>query len=325
MTPHNSAQVGIPPFASQLEPEYRYTKDRLTTLQINIGPRCNLACKHCHVQGGPNRTESMPREVMLACLQYAREQQIETIDITGGAPELYPHIRELVEGAASIAPHVILRTNLVILTEPGYEDFPNWFREQGVEIVCSLPHYLPHQMNRVRGDQTFERAIQALQTLNAIGYGVEENLRLTLVYNPSGAFFPPPQATLEKEYREALHKAFGVRFHSLITITNNPMGRFQEFLERTGNLDSYMQQLYAAFNPRTVEGLMCRSQLSVRYDGTLYDCDFNQVAELPIAGGQRIEDLLGKPQKARPICFGAHCYACTAGQGSSCGGATDPN
>ncbi len=313
----------IPAFSTLLSEEWGHTADHLSVLQLNIGYLCNLACKHCHVEGGPHRTEIMARNVMDACLRYAREQQIETIDITGGAPEMNPDFKYLVEQAVRIAPHVIVRTNLVILTEPGYEDFIDFFKAHKVEVVCSLPYYRPKEMNRVRGDSSFERSIEALTRLNQAGYGRQEDLVLNLVYNPAGAFFPPEQSAMEREYKAALQKDFGIVFHHLFTLTNNPIGRFGQFLIRSGNLPSYMNSLYQAFNPGTLGGLMCRFQLSVRYDGKLYDCDFNQAEDLPILTGETIFDLVGKPYKKRRICVDKHCYGCTAGQGSSCGGATE--
>jgi len=260
----------------------------------------------------------MSKEVMDAALSYAKEQNISTIDITGGAPEMNPNLRYLVEEAAKFAKKVIVRTNLVILLEEGYTDLPEFFAKNCVEIVCSLPYYRAAEMNRVRGDMAFERAITVLRRLNELGYGRDERLVLNLVYNPAGAFFPPDQTAMEKEYKERLDADFGISFNSLYTLYNNPLGRFGAFLARTHNLESYLKKLYEAFNPEAAKSIMCRFQLSVDYDGKVYDCDFNLAAGLPCLQPEKtIFDLLGKPYKKRTILVDKHCYACTAGAGSS--------
>lgn len=318
------ALTGIPDFESRIQDkELCYTAPGLSVMQINVGKRCNLACKHCHVEAGPSRTEAMGRNVMEACLAVCREQKVETIDITGGAPEMNPDFMWLVEQASKICSHVIVRTNLVILLEEGYRHLPEFYRDHKIEIVCSLPYYRAREMDRVRGDGTFDKAIQVIRQLNDLGYGKENGLVLNMVYNPAGAFFPPVQSAMEAEYREKLGRDYGIVFDHLFTITNNPMGRFEAFLKRSGNLESYMKKLSDSFNPATLPGLMCRFQLSVGYDGTLYDCDFNQAAELPLSTGMTIFDQVGKPYEKRKICLANHCYGCTAGQGSSCGGATE--
>jgi radical SAM/Cys-rich protein len=265
--------------------------------------------------------------VLDACLQLLREQDFAAVDITGGAPELHPRFRDFVSEARPLCRRMIVRTNLTLLTEPGYDDLPAFFRDRRLEVVCSLPHYTAPGTDRVRGGGIFEASIAALRELNRLGYGMKDGsgLVLNLVFNPGGAFLPPAQAALEKEYRLALRRDFGIEFDNLLTLTNNPLGRFGAFLERSGNLESYLQKLHRAFNPLTLEGMMCRDQVSVACDGGLYDCDFNQAAGLPIAGAA-IFDWLGPSGRTkigrRPIRFGQHCYACTAGQGSSCGGAT---
>lgn len=308
----------IPPFQKMIDnEEYLRTADHLDVLQMNIGRRCNLACKHCHVCGGPNRTELMSKEVMEACLQYAREQKIATIDITGGAPEMNPHLPWLIEEAKKICNHVIVRTNLVILLEEEYEPLIQLYADRKVEIVCSLPYYRAQEMDKVRGDGTFDQAIQVLKRLNDLGFGKDPELVLNMVYNPAGAFFPPDQTAMELEYKERLGKDFGITFHQLYTLYNNPMGRFGAFLKRSGNLKGYMKKLYQAFNGDTAEALMCRFQVSVDYDGRVYDCDFNLAAELPVLTGETIFDYAGKPYKRRRIRVDKHCYACTAGAGSS--------
>ena len=307
----------IPVFQTQIDPEMMNTADRLDVLQMNIGRVCNLACKHCHVCAGPNRTEVMSREVMADCIQFAREQQVQTIDITGGAPEMNPDFEWLVTEACKVCSHVIVRTNLTVLLNPEYEHLIEFYARQKVEIVCSLPYYRADQMDRVRGTGTFDGAIQVLQKLNTLGYGKNPELVLNMVYNPAGAFFPPDQTAMELEYKEHLAADFGIVFNSLYTLYNNPMGRFGAFLRRSGNLSGYMKKLYDAFNPATVEALMCRFQISVDYDGKLYDCDFNLAAGLPIFSKETIADLIGKPYTVRKIRMDKHCYACTAGAGSS--------
>ena len=314
---------GLSPFYDRVrDSAYEMTTDALSVLQINVGRRCNLSCRHCHLSCGPSRTEEMSAEVMEACLQVAGRQQVPTIDITGGAPEMYPRIRELIRRAAEISPHVIVRSNLVILTSGPYRDMIDFYVSQGVELVCSLPYYRAKETDAVRGDGTFERSVEAVRLLNQKGYGRQDGLVLNFVYNPAGAFFPPDQGAMEAQYRRRLKAEYDIDFHRLLTIANNPVGRFAEYLGVSGNLESYMHGLADAFNPGTLPGMMCRAQLSVGYDGTLYDCDFNQAAELPLTTGETIFDYAAQPYHARKICFGDHCYACTAGAGSSCGGAT---
>lgn len=314
----------IPAFETRMtNEEYGYTTDRLDVMQINVGRLCNLACKHCHVEAGPNRTEVMSRDVMEACLKVCREQQVGTIDITGGAPEMNPDFEWLAGEACKICDHVIVRTNLVILKEEKYRHLPQFYADHKIEVACSLPYYRAKEMDRVRGSGTFDQAIQVIQELNALGYGKKPDLVLNMVYNPAGAFFPPVQSAMEKEYKARLGEDYGIVFNQLFTITNNPMGRFEAFLKRSGNLESYMKKLSDAFNEETLPGLMCRFQISVGYDGKVYDCDFNQAAEMPVLTGQSIFDMAGKPYQRRKICMADHCYGCTAGQGSSCGGATE--
>lgn len=313
----------IPGFESRISDERHLMTERMDVLQVNVGRRCNLACKHCHMEAGPARTEVMGREVMEACLAAYKTQGFSTIDITGGAPEMNPDFRWFVKEACGICSHVIVRTNLVIMLEEGYTDLPEFYAEHGVELVCSLPHYKAKTTDRQRGSDVFERSVRVLQRLNGLGYGRRPELVLNMVYNPAGAFFPPNQTAMQKEYKEHLGRDYGIEFNDLFTITNNPSGRFREFLERSGNLEGYMNKLCAAFNPATVENMMCRFQVSAGYDGSLYDCDFNQAIGLKISTGDTIFDLAEKPCGPRRICFGKHCYACTAGAGSSCGGATE--
>ena len=293
------------------------TEEYLDVLQMNIGRKCNLICKHCHVNAGPARTEEMSREVMDACLTFAKEQKIVTIDITGGAPEMNPHLEYLIEESSKICGHVIVRTNLVILLEKEYEHLMEVYARNKVEVVCSLPYYRAPEMDKVRGAGAFDKAIKVIRRLNAMGYGRNPELVLNMVYNPAGAFFPPDQEAMEKEYKQKLLQDFGIEFNSLYTLYNNPMGRFGAFLRKSGNLNRYMKKLFDAFNADTVEALMCRTQLSVDYDGQLYDCDFNLAAGMPVNGGQTIFDVTGEPYQVRKIRMDKHCYACTAGAGSS--------
>lgn len=314
----------IPAFEEMIEEEeLKSTEEKLSVMQINVGRRCNLACKHCHVSAGPNRTEVMSRDVMEAVLAVLREQKIETIDITGGAPEMNPDFEWLVNEACKVCAHVIVRTNLVILLEEGYQHLPEFYADHKVEVVCSLPYYKAKEMDKVRGDGSFDKAITAIKMLNELGYGRNPELVLNMVYNPAGAFFPPVQSAMEQEYKGRLYADYGIVFNHLFTITNNPTGRFGAFLMRSGNLKGYMANLYESFNAATLPGMMCRYQLSVGYDGQLYDCDFNQAADMPVLSGETIFDIVGKPYEKRKICFDKHCYACTAGAGSSCGGTTE--
>ena len=307
------------PVFQEMVPDKKYmdTEEHLDVLQMNIGRKCNLLCKHCHVNAGPARTEEMSKEVMDACLTFAKEQNIATIDITGGAPEMNPHLEYLIEESSRICNHVIIRTNLVILLEEEYEQLMEVYTKNKVEIVCSLPYYRAAEMDKVRGEGSFDKAIEVIKHLNAIGYGRNPELVLNMVYNPAGAFFPPDQEAMEKEYKQKLFQDFGIELNSLYTLYNNPMGRFGAFLQRSGNLKRYMKKLFDAFNADTVGALMCRTQISVDYDGQLYDCDFNLAAGIPVVGNQKIFDVTGKPYQVRKIRMDKHCYACTAGAGSS--------
>jgi len=299
-------------------------RDRVTVLQINVGKVCNQACKHCHVEAGPKRTESMERPVMERLVELAAHPDIATVDITGGAPEMNPHFAELVERVAALGREVIVRCNLTIVEEPGFEWLPAFYARHGVHLVCSLPCYGPDNVKKQRGNGVFERSIAALRKLNAQGYGAGDGLRLDLVYNPVGPSLPPDQVGLEADYKRELGEHFGVRFDHLLTITNIPIGRFREALERGGELDGYLQRLDDAFNATTVPALMCRNTLSVGWDGRIYDCDFNQMLDMEIGeGGLFVTDSRFSLHALHdvPIRTGDHCLACTAGCGSSCGGA----
>ena len=309
-------------FARRLPGELRAAVP--TTLQVNVGKRCNQACHHCHVDASPTRTEVMPDDVFEACLDVlARAPELATLDITGGAPELHPRFRELVARGRALGRKVMVRHNLTVQFEPGFDGLPRFFADHGVEVVCSLPHYTEEATDRQRGRGVFAGSVEGLQALNAVGYGREDALVLNLVSNPVGAFLPPAQGDLERDTREWLLAHHGIVFHSLFTITNMPISRFAAWLRRAGNYEAYMARLEAAFNPSTLPGLMCRSLVSVGYDGRLYDCDFNQMLELGLEAGQpaTIFDFDLRRLSGRPVHTGEHCFGCTAGAGSSCGGA----
>ncbi len=304
-------------------------RDAPRTLQVNLGKLCNQACHHCHVEAGPRREETMCRDTAERVVAVLRSSpSIDTVDLTGGAPELNPNFGWLVDEARALERRVMVRCNLTVLFEPGMEALPGFYGERGVELVCSLPCYTPDNVDRQRGNGVFDKSVQALRLLNGIGYGLPEStLRLQLVYNPLGPFLPPPQATLEAQYRDELWRHFRIQFHQLLTITNMPIKRFADQLRRSGKHAEYMGLLVNHFNPATVPGLMCRTLVSVGWDGVLYDCDFNQMLEwpLPIDDGARpltlwdVDDLAALG--GAPIRTGPHCFGCTAGAGSSCGGA----
>jgi radical SAM/Cys-rich protein len=295
----------------------------ITVFQINVGKLCNQTCRHCHVDAGPDRREIMTRETAEQCVQALARTDIPTLDITGGAPELNPHFRWLVEQGRALGRHVMDRCNLSVLLLPSQSDLAEFLAQHRVEVVASLPYYRPSQTDAQRGEGVFEKSIRALQLLNRLGYGVEgSGLTLNLVYNPVGAFLPPKQEAIEAQFRRELKRSHGVAFNHLYTITNMPISRFLEFLIESGNYDDYMERLANAFNPAAAAGVMCRSTLSVGWDGTLYDCDFNQMLDLPVNHGvpQHIRDFDPARFHSRRIVTGNHCYGCTAGAGSSCGG-----
>jgi radical SAM/Cys-rich protein len=298
----------------------------LDTLQVNLGYRCNQACFHCHVNAGPDRKEMMARETVDDVLRVLVARRIGTLDVTGGAPELNPHFRYLVHAAGSAGVRVIDRCNLTILNEPGFEDLAAFLAAERVEITASLPCYTKDNVDRQRGDNVFESSILGLRKLNALGYGVEgTGLALNLVYNPLGPNLPPPQDRLEADYRRELGTHFGVVFNRLYTLANMPIKRFGSTLVTQGKFASYMELLRSAHNPANLDGVMCRTLVSVDYRGNLYDCDFNQMLGIPlvVAGKPRLHltDLLAEALDGAPIAVADHCYGCTAGQGSSCGGA----
>jgi radical SAM/Cys-rich protein len=297
----------------------------IEVLQINIGKLCNQTCRHCHVDAGPDRREVMTRETMTWCLDALEKTTIPTVDITGGAPELNPDFRWLVTECRARGRHVIDRCNLTVLELAPQDDLAAFLADHHVEVVCSLPHYRAPMTDRQRGAGVFEKSIAALRRLNAVGYGHgSAGLRLVLVTNPVGAYLPGSQASLETEWKRELWRLHQIRFDALYCIANMPISRFLEWLIDSGNLEAYMERLVAAFNPAAIGGLMCRSTLSVGWDGQLYDCDFNQMLDLAVApvGPGHIRDFHLPALEDRPIVVGRHCFGCTAGAGSSCGGAT---
>ncbi len=297
----------------------------IDVLQVNVGKVCNQTCRHCHVDAGPDRPETMSPEVAAACLRALAATDIPTVDITGGAPELAPVFRGLVEEARRLGRHVMDRCNLTILLAAPFADLPQFLARHEVEVVCSLPHYRRFSTDRQRGEGVFERSIEALRRLNAVGYGRPgSGLRLVLVTNPVGAFLPGGQASLEAEWKAALEREHGVVFDALYAITNMPISRFLEWLLASGNLQGYLERLVTAFNPAAAAGVMCRTTLSVGHDGRLYDCDFNQMLGLEVGHGapRTIFDFELAALERRRITTRRHCFGCTAGAGSSCGGAT---
>jgi radical SAM/Cys-rich protein len=303
----------------------------LQVLQVNVGKLCNQACRHCHVDAGPDRREIMSRQTAELCLAALERSFIPTLDITGGAPELNPNFRWMVDRARALGRHVIDRCNLTVLLIASQSDLPEFLAHHEVEVVASLPYFQADRTDAQRGEGVFDQSIEALKKLNALGYGdPSSNLKLNLVYNPVGAFLPPVQHAIESDFRRELQRRHGVLLNSLYTITNMPISRFLEYLLRSGNYERYMEKLVKAYNPAAAAGVMCRTMISVGWDGTLYDCDFNQMLELPISSsavrGERaplhIRDFAEVALTRREIVAGQHCYGCTAGAGSSCGGST---
>jgi len=298
-----------------------YSRD-IEVLQINVGLRCNQVCLHCHVEASPLRTEVMPKETMERVLDVADAIRPEWIDLTGGAPELHPDFRDFVKSLRNAGHQVQVRTNLTVMLEPGMEHLPEFLREQQVRLVASLPCYLEENVRAQRGPKTYEKSIESIRRLNALGYGTESGLPLNLIYNPGGAFLPPEQSRLESDYRRELSRRFGIVFSRLLTITNMPIGRFWTSLRRSREDRKYIHLLREAFNPGTLDGLMCRHQISVGWDGRIYDCDFNLALGAPVNHGapNRIERFERSALEKRRIVTGDHCFGCTAGCGSSCGG-----
>lgn len=327
--------LGIAPFGQFLKQRGLALERAPTdTLQLNIGLYCNQACNHCHVESSPKRTqEMMNRETADRCLDFLRRSSsIRTLDLTGGAPELNTQFRHLVTEATPLGVSIIDRCNLTVLEEPGQEDLAAFLANHQVKVVASMPCYEEENVKRQRGSSVYHRSIAGLKKVNAAGYGQEgSGLHLTLVYNPVGAFLPPAQPPLQAKYKEELMARFGIKFNDLICITNMPIKRFADHLYRRGELEKYMQLLVQSFNPGAVEGLMCRTHLSVGWDGKVYDCDFNQQLDMTMSGGKRggreggmtifdVQDAQALLEMKRPIMMDTHCFGCTAGEGSSCGG-----
>ncbi|HVG22908.1 MAG TPA: arsenosugar biosynthesis radical SAM (seleno)protein ArsS [Thermoanaerobaculia bacterium] len=298
----------------------------LEIFQINLGKLCNMTCRHCHVDAGPDRTDAMmSRETIEACLHALDQTSAHTVDLTGGAPEIHPHFRYVVDEAVRRGKHVIDRCNLSVLLLQRNAGLAEWLGERGVEIVASLPHYRRRNTDAQRGDGAFEKSIEALRLLNAAGYGKgDPRRRLSLMTNPAGAFLAPAQGSIEKEWHAALERDFGITFDRLLALNNMPISRFLEWLVDSGNLDAYMERLTAGFNPNAVAGLMCRNTISVSWDGRLFDCDFNQMLDLDAMpeSPMSVHQFDFATWQSRRVVTRRHCFGCTAGAGSSCGGAT---
>jgi radical SAM/Cys-rich protein len=325
---HDDAFMLVP-FQQQLEAInlYPLKPTALEVFQINVGKMCNQVCKHCHVDAGPDRKEIMTRETMKQCVNIIKNNaSFTTVDLTGGAPEMNPDFRFFVEQIKKVNPQIkiIVRCNLtIILANKKYHDLPEFFKLHNIEVVSSLPFYSKDRTDRQRGDGVFEDSIKALQMLNAVGYGIQgSGLTLNLVYNPAGAFLPPAQTALEQEFKTALQKDFNISFNNLFAITNLPISRYLDYLLQSGNYEKYMEKLIAAFNPVAASNVMCRNTLSIGWDGFIYDCDFNQMLELKVdCSSKHIAQFDQQILHNRDIVINQHCYGCTAGAGSSCGGA----
>jgi radical SAM/Cys-rich protein len=295
----------------------------IETLQLNTGKKCNLSCKHCHVDAGPDRTELMQKEIFLEALKIAIESNIDTIDITGGAPEINPNLEWFLNEASNSQKNLIVRSNLVILLEPDYTGYIELYKKNNVTIIASLPDYTGRKANKQRGNGNFNKIINVISKLNKIGYGMtDSNLKLNLVHNPIGAYLPGSQRALSEEYKKNLRENFSVEFNELFCMTNIPIGRYLEYLIESGNYKDYIRELYNAFNPKAIENVMCTKLISVGWDGVLYDCDFNQMLGLPV--NREIPGHINKFDynllRKRKIVVNNHCYGCVAGSGSSCKG-----
>ncbi len=321
------AQTNVPEFESNLN-RHGHSELRAAEIeifQINVGKLCNQSCAHCHVDAAPDRTEIMSRETAELCIAALAKTDIPRVDITGGAPELNPNFRWLVEQSRALNRHVMDRCNLTVLYARGQEDLGRFLAQHKVEIICSLPYYQERETDRQRGTGVFQRSLEALKHLNLLGYGIpDSDLILNLVYNPIGAYLPGSQHSIENDFKRNLARKYGVQFHNLWTITNMPISRFLEFLLQSGNYEMYMEKLVNAFNPGAISGLMCRNTISIGWDGRLYDCDFNQMLDLEVGyqAPRHIREFDVSLLNRRRIVTGRHCYGCTAGAGSSCGGAT---
>jgi radical SAM/Cys-rich protein len=319
-------QSGISPFNDELEKSglHPLTAIGVEVLQVNLGKMCNQTCKHCHVDAGPDRKEIMTKEIMVQCLKALDETDISVVDLTGGAPEMNPNFKWFVAEIKKRKRHIIVRSNLTILETRPFATYPQYFKEMEVEVVSSLPYFLEDRTDQQRGDGVFKKSIAALRKLNALGYGKpDSSLKLNLVYNPTGAFLPPMQSSIEEEYKKELKERYDIEFNTLFTITNMPISRFLVYLIHSHNYDRYMKKLHSSYNSGAAMNVMCRTTLSVSWDGYLYDCDFNQMLDLTVNHGAptHINNFDFAELANRRIVTGQHCYGCTAGAGSSCGGA----
>ncbi|MEO1253679.1 MAG: arsenosugar biosynthesis radical SAM (seleno)protein ArsS [Bacteroidota bacterium] len=321
----DSASINIVPFEEKLDSIglFPLKPTQIEIFQVNVGKMCNQVCAHCHVDAGPDRKEIMTKETMQQCLDALKNTDIKTIDLTGGAPEMNPNFRWFVEELSAMDKQVIVRCNLtIILANPKYNDLPEFFKKHRVNVVSSLPYFTAKRTDAQRGDGVFDKSIKALQMLNAVGYGKEgTGLKLDLVYNPAGAFLPGDQDSLTSQFKRKLLE-YDIVFNDLFAITNLPVSRFLEYLVKTEKYQDYMDELVNAFNPAAAVGVMCRNTLSVSWDGNLYDCDFNQMLELKVKAPSHISEFDLSSLAQREIVLNQHCYGCTAGAGSSCGGAT---
>lgn len=326
---HYSSKIeALPPFQQKMKAcgLFPFHPTQLEIFQINMGKMCNQTCKHCHVDAGPDRKEIMSKEVMTQILHALQNSTAHTVDLTGGAPEMNPHFRWFVEQLSGLKKKIIVRCNLTIIqANKSYSDLPEFFKNNNIHIVSSLPYYDKIKTDRQRGEGVFNDSIKSLQQLNAVGYGKSNsNLKLDLVYNPSGAFLPGSQLALEQDFKKELKTLFDIEFNQLFAITNMPISRFLDYLIQSQNFEEYMEKLVSQFNPAAANGIMCKNTISVGWDGLLYDCDFNQMLNLKVATqtSHHIDSYNEKDLEQRNIQFNQHCYGCTAGSGSSCGGAT---
>lgn len=317
--------ANLTPFQDKLAESnlFPLTVTKLDNFQINVGKMCNQVCKHCHVDAGPDRKEIMTRETMQQCLDAIDKTECSTVDLTGGAPEMNPDFRWFVEQLSAKGVKVLVRCNLtIIVANKKYNDLPEFFKKHKVEVVSSLPYFTSTKTDAQRGDGVFDKSITALKMLNEVGYGIEgSGLKLDLVYNPSGAFLPPDQASLQADFKKKLKDRFDIDFNELYAITNLPISRYLEYLVASDNYEGYMNKLVAAYNPTAASNVMCRNTISIGWDGYIFDCDFNQMLDLKVAAkGQHLKDFDIDSLTNRSIIVNQHCYGCTAGAGSSCGG-----
>lgn len=321
----DAAEIGITSFETRMMEigQFPLKPTSIDIFQVNLGKMCNQVCAHCHVDAGPDRKEIMTKETMIQCLDALRDSNIETVDLTGGAPEMNPNFRWFVEELSAMGKKIMVRCNLtIILANPKYNDLPVFFKKHKVNVVSSLPYFTARRTDAQRGEGVFEKSIKALQMLNEVGYGKDDSdLKLDLVYNPAGAFLPGDQTSLESQFKKKLLE-YEIVFNDLFAITNLPVSRFLEYLVKSEKYEDYMNELVNAFNPAAALGVMCRNTISIGWDGFLFDCDFNQMLDLKVNAPSHISEFDSKALEQRDIVLNQHCYGCTAGAGSSCGGAT---